>query len=42
MGDMLLPPAMGKPKRVQAAYISDEETLRVTDFLRRTTWPVRR
>lgn len=40
MGDMLLlTPAMGKPKRVQAAYISDEETLRVTDFLREQRGP---
>jgi S-DNA-T family DNA segregation ATPase FtsK/SpoIIIE len=40
MGDMLLlTPAMGKPKRVQAAYIGDEETLRVTDFLRAQRGP---
>lgn len=34
-GDMLLLTAdMPKPKRVQAAFISDEETAKVTDFIR--------
>jgi len=35
MGDMLLLTTdMSKPKRVQAAFISDEETMKVNDFLR--------
>lgn len=35
MGDMLLLTAdMPKPKRVQGAFISDEETNKVTDFIR--------
>lgn len=35
MGDMLLLTSdMPKPKRVQASYISDEETSKVTDFIR--------
>jgi len=35
MGDMLLLTSdMPKPKRVQASYISDEETTKVTDFIR--------
>jgi len=35
MGDMLLLTAdMPKPKRVQGAFIGDEETKRVTDFIR--------
>jgi len=34
-GDMLLLTAdMPKPKRIQAAFISDDETLKVTDFIR--------
>jgi S-DNA-T family DNA segregation ATPase FtsK/SpoIIIE len=34
-GDMLLLTAdMPKPKRVQAAFISDDETVKVTDFIR--------
>jgi S-DNA-T family DNA segregation ATPase FtsK/SpoIIIE len=34
-GDMLLLTAdMPKPKRVQASFISDEETIKVTDFIR--------
>ncbi|GAC1390630.1 MAG: hypothetical protein NVSMB46_00760 [Candidatus Saccharimonadales bacterium] len=34
-GDMLLLTSdMPKPKRVQAAFISDDETLKVTDFIR--------
>ncbi|MDZ7744387.1 MAG: DNA translocase FtsK 4TM domain-containing protein [Candidatus Saccharibacteria bacterium] len=34
-GDMLLLTAdMPKPKRVQGAFISDEETIKVTDFIR--------
>lgn len=34
-GDMLLlTSSMPKPKRVQGAFISDEETVKVTDFLR--------
>lgn len=34
-GDMLFSTAaMPKPKRVQAAFISDEETMKVTDFIR--------
>ncbi len=34
-GDMLLSTSdMPKPKRVQAAFISDEETMKVTDFIR--------
>src|SRR5579859_6281619 len=35
MGDMLLLTAdMPKPKRVQASFISDDETVKVTDFIR--------
>jgi DNA segregation ATPase FtsK/SpoIIIE, S-DNA-T family len=35
MGDMLLLTAdMPKPKRVQGAFISDDETIKVTDFIR--------
>ena len=35
MGDMLfLTSDMPKPKRVQAAFISDDETVKVTDFIR--------
>lgn len=35
MGDMLLSTAdMPKPKRVQAAFITDDETLKVMDFIR--------
>ncbi len=35
MGDMLLLTSdMPKPKRVQASFISDEETTKVTDFIR--------
>lgn len=35
MGDMLLLTAdMPKPKRVQGAFISDDETVKVTDFIR--------
>jgi S-DNA-T family DNA segregation ATPase FtsK/SpoIIIE len=35
MGDMLLSTSeMPKPKRVQGAFISDEETAKVTDFIR--------
>lgn len=35
MGDMLLLTSdMPKPKRVQAAFISDEETSKITDFIR--------
>lgn len=34
-GDMLLmTPSMGKPRRIQGAWVTDEEVLRVTDFLR--------
>ncbi|MCL2085777.1 DNA translocase FtsK 4TM domain-containing protein [Candidatus Saccharibacteria bacterium] len=34
-GDMLFVTAeMGKPKRIQGAWVTDEETLRVTNFLR--------
>lgn len=39
-GDMLLKTAdMPKPKRVQGALISDDETLKVTDFLREQRAP---
>ncbi|MCA9330675.1 DNA translocase FtsK 4TM domain-containing protein [Candidatus Saccharibacteria bacterium] len=35
MGDMLLSTAdMPKPKRVQGAFITDDETIKVTDFIR--------
>lgn len=35
MGDMLLLTSdMSKPKRVQGAFITDDETLKVTDFIR--------
>jgi S-DNA-T family DNA segregation ATPase FtsK/SpoIIIE len=35
MGDMLLLTAdMPKPKRVQGAFISDDETVKVTDYIR--------
>jgi S-DNA-T family DNA segregation ATPase FtsK/SpoIIIE len=34
-GDMLLlTPTMSKPKRVQGAFLSDEEVVKITDFLR--------
>ena len=40
MGDMLLLTAdMPKPKRVQAAFISDGETVKVTDFIREQRAP---
>ena len=40
MGDMLLSTAdMPKPKRVQAAFISDGETVKVTDFIREQRAP---
>lgn len=40
MGDMLfLTSEMPKPKRVQAAFISDEETVKVTDFIREQRAP---
>lgn len=39
-GDMLLTTAdMPKPKRVQAAFISDNETVKVTDFIRQQRAP---
>jgi DNA segregation ATPase FtsK/SpoIIIE, S-DNA-T family len=34
-GDMLMvTPAMGKPKRIQGAFVADEEVIKVTDHLR--------
>jgi S-DNA-T family DNA segregation ATPase FtsK/SpoIIIE len=34
-GDMLmLTPSMSKPKRVQGAFLSDEEVIKITDYLR--------
>lgn len=41
MGDMLFltTEMMGKPKRVQGAYVSDDEINRVTDFLRQQSPP---
>jgi len=40
MGDMLLLTAdMPKPKRVQAAFINDPETIKVTDFIREQRAP---
>jgi S-DNA-T family DNA segregation ATPase FtsK/SpoIIIE len=34
-GDMLmLTPQMGKPKRVQGAFVTDNEVMKITDFLR--------
>ncbi len=39
-GDMLmLTASMSKPKRVQGAWVSDEEVLKVTDFLRAQSSP---
>ena len=41
MGDMLFltTEMMGKPKRVQGAFVSDEEINRITDFLRKQSPP---
>ena len=34
-GDMLiLTPSMSKPKRVQGAFLSDDEVIKITDYLR--------
>ena len=39
-GDMLLlTPAMSKPKRVQGAWVTDEEVLKITDHLRQQSPP---
>lgn len=39
-GDMLLlTPSMSKPKRIQGAWVTDEEVVRVTDFMRLQSAP---
>ena len=39
-GDMLiLTPSMSKPKRVQGAFVTDEEVVKITDFLRMAAPP---
>jgi S-DNA-T family DNA segregation ATPase FtsK/SpoIIIE len=40
MGDMLmLTPSMSKPKRIQGAFVADEEVVKITDFLRMAAPP---
>ena len=39
-GDMLLKTAqMGKPKRIQGAWVMDEEVMKITDHLRQQSAP---